>query len=60
MPRPPGARTDHVYSGRSCFPKARLTGAQRDEITRRLADGEKPADLALEYGVSAKTIREYR
>jgi DNA-binding NarL/FixJ family response regulator len=40
--------------------EAKLTAKQRDEIRRRLADGEDPADLALEYNVSAGTIRHYR
>lgn len=38
----------------------KLTGTQRAEIARRLADGEKPAALALEYGVTARTIRNQR
>jgi hypothetical protein len=38
----------------------KLTAQQRYDIARRLADGENPADLALEYGVSARRIRELR
>jgi hypothetical protein len=34
-----------------------LTAQQRARIRERLADGDKPADLATEYGVSARTIR---
>lgn len=39
---------------------AKLTPGQRDEIVRRLAAGEKPMDLATEYGVTAKYIRSLR
>lgn len=52
--------TDHVFKGRPGWPAPKLTGAQRDEITRRLADNEDPQDLATEYGVTASTIRRYR
>lgn len=38
----------------------KLTPQQRDEITQRLAGGEMPKTLALEYGVSAGRIRELR
>jgi DNA-binding NarL/FixJ family response regulator len=38
----------------------KLTTVQRAEICQRLADGEKPKALALEYGVSANTIRRCR
>lgn len=38
----------------------KLTAEQRGEITRRLADGEEPMDLALEYGVTASRIRDLR
>ncbi|GAA3807819.1 hypothetical protein ACFQ0G_53785 [Streptomyces chiangmaiensis] len=34
-----------------------LTSKQRMEIAQRLTDGEHPKTLALEYGVSARTIR---
>lgn len=36
----------------------KLTPAQRDEIRRRVADGEARADLAAEFGVSVRTIRQ--
>lgn len=36
-----------------------LSPAQRDEIHRRLAEGEDPRELALEFGVSANTIRRH-
>ena len=39
--------------------KPKLTPAQRDEIRQRVTDGETPADLAVEYGVSVATIRSY-
>ncbi|MEU6340222.1 Hin recombinase [Streptomyces sp. NPDC046977] len=42
------------------FRPAKLTPEQRDEIVRRLDDGEEPMDLALEYGVAAGTIRNFR
>ena len=35
----------------------KLTGQQRDDIRARLADGERIADLAIEYRVSSSTIR---
>lgn len=38
----------------------KVSPQQRDEIRTRLADGEKPADLAQEYGVAAATIRGCR
>ncbi|MGW5123232.1 helix-turn-helix domain-containing protein [Streptomyces sp. NPDC004069] len=38
----------------------KLSPQQRDAITRRLADGETVAALALEYGVSRRTIDHYR
>jgi transposase-like protein len=60
MPRTPRARTDYLYAGRPGWPASRLTTEQRAEITQRLADGEKTADLAAEYGVTASTIRRYR
>lgn len=37
--------------------RRKLTPAQLDEIVVRKADGEKPMDLALEYGVTAVYIR---
>ncbi|MET8694772.1 hypothetical protein ABZV65_19765 [Streptomyces bauhiniae] len=44
--------------GKWAAPK--LTTTQRQDIARRLADGERPADLALEYGVTASLIRQLR
>lgn len=40
--------------------KPRLTGQQRIDIGGRLADGETAKSLALEYGVTAATIRSLR
>ncbi|MFF7130342.1 helix-turn-helix domain-containing protein [Streptomyces sp. NPDC008240] len=40
--------------------KPKITPAQRVEIKQRLADGEKPTDLATEYGVTAGLIRQLR
>lgn len=37
-----------------------LTTAQRQEIRRRLTDGEKAVDLAAEYGVSRGAINSNR
>jgi DNA-binding NarL/FixJ family response regulator len=42
------------------FRRPKLTPQQRDDISRRLADGDAVADLALEYGVSRRTIDFYR
>lgn len=39
---------------------SKLTTEQRADITRRLADGETPIDLAVEYGVTASRIRQLR
>lgn len=36
----------------------KLTPTQRDEIRRRVADGEPVAVLAVEYGVSTRTVRQ--
>jgi hypothetical protein len=38
----------------------KLTPAQRDEIRRRLGEGERPIDLAKEFGVSPRAISDYR
>lgn len=38
----------------------KLTPAQRDEIRKRLVDDGDVGQLALEYGVSARTIRAMR
>ncbi|WP_199546635.1 Hin recombinase [Streptomyces sp. N35] len=37
---------------------SKLTGRQRDEVRERLANGEKAQDLAPEYGVTARHIRD--
>jgi DNA-binding NarL/FixJ family response regulator len=58
VPRPPSAQVSYLYA--SPFRPPKLTGEQRDDITRRLAEGAKPADLATEFGVTASTIRTYR
>lgn len=42
------------------FKAPKLTTAQRNDIVRRLGEGEKPTDLAAEYGVSGSTIRRLR
>ncbi len=47
-------------SGRHPFRPPKLTAAQRSEITRRLAAGEKSADLAVEFGVHRSTINRHR
>jgi hypothetical protein len=39
---------------------SKLTTEQRADIARRLADGEAPMDLAVEYGVTAGRIRQLR
>jgi DNA invertase Pin-like site-specific DNA recombinase len=39
------------------YERTKLTPQQRDEIRRRVADGEARRDLAIEYGVSVRTIR---
>ncbi|MFE2710537.1 hypothetical protein ACFXKI_00750 [Streptomyces mirabilis] len=39
---------------------SKLTTEQRADITQRLADGETPIDLAVEYGVTASRIRQLR
>lgn len=36
----------------------KLTPAQRDEIRRRVADGDTVLDLAAEFGVSVRTVRQ--
>lgn len=36
--------------------RPKLTPKQRDDIIRRKAEGERPIDLAREYGVSTNTI----
>lgn len=47
--------TDPVWES-----KPKLLPKQRDEIVVRLEDGEDPKALAVEFGVSAATIRNYR
>ncbi|WP_060887631.1 hypothetical protein [Streptomyces caniscabiei] len=55
-------RTDlnHLGARLQGFKPPKLTSAQRDDIVRRLGEGEKPVDLAAEYGVSGGTIRSLR
>jgi hypothetical protein len=50
----------HRNSRPLTYQAPKLTAQQRYDIAQRLADGENPADLALEYGVSARRIRELR
>lgn len=45
---------------RTFYKPRKITPAQRDEIQRRLADGETARDLAAEYGVSIRTIYNCR
>jgi DNA-binding CsgD family transcriptional regulator len=40
--------------------RPKLTAQQRAEICRRLAAGERTADLAAEYGVNRSTINSLR
>ncbi|MFE2073672.1 Hin recombinase [Streptomyces misionensis] len=37
-----------------------ITPQQIDEIRKALADGATPQELAVRYGVTARTIRRYR
>ena len=46
--------------GPPVFNRAKLTAKQRDEIADRLEADEDPMELALEFGVSASTIRSMR
>ena len=39
--------------------RPKLTAQQRDDIRQRVTDGESPAVLAAEYGVSVATIRNH-
>jgi DNA-binding CsgD family transcriptional regulator len=39
--------------------RAQLTPAQIAEVQRRYADGETASSLAVEFGVSAATVRFY-
>ena len=41
------------------YQPSKLTPAQRDLIRRRVADGETVRDLAVEFGVSSRTIRNH-
>ncbi|MFJ5217231.1 hypothetical protein ACIP98_21220 [Streptomyces sp. NPDC088354] len=41
------------------FKQPKLSPQDRDEIVRRLRDGDDPNDLALEFDVSVRTIRHY-
>jgi DNA invertase Pin-like site-specific DNA recombinase len=38
--------------------RPKLTPSQRDQIRQRIADGESVRELAAEFGVSARTIRQ--
>ncbi|TXJ78578.1 Hin recombinase [Streptomyces lavendulae] len=38
----------------------RITPQQIDEIRQALANGATPQELAVRYGVTARTIRRYR
>lgn len=49
----PGRQPSHWH-------RPKLTPAQREEITRRLGDGERVAALAQEFGVSRRAIDHYR
>jgi len=49
-----------LFGQRKAQPDGKLTPQQREEIRDRLADGESAMDLALEYKVSASTVRNYR
>lgn len=40
------------------YSRPKLTAAQRDDIRRRIAEGEAVRDLAVEFGVSVRTIRQ--
>lgn len=40
--------------------RGKLTPQQRYQIGVRLAAGEKPRDLAQEYGVTTRTVENYR
>jgi DNA invertase Pin-like site-specific DNA recombinase len=42
------------------YRQPRLTPAQREEIRRRLENGERAVDLAAEYGVSRGAINHCR
>lgn len=42
----------------ACYEPTKLTPSQRDEIRRRVADGETAKDLAAEFRVSTRTIRQ--
>ncbi|MFE2073673.1 hypothetical protein [Streptomyces misionensis] len=55
----PRSWNDSIQS-RRIWTKPKLTPQQRAEITQRLADGDNALDLAVEYGVTASTIRQLR
>lgn len=52
--------SDNPAAGQRGWKKPKLTSQQRNDIVRRLGDGEKSTDLAAEYGVSGSTIRRLR
>ncbi|MBX9392239.1 Hin recombinase [Streptomyces sp. TRM72054] len=64
MPEPTDQQREWGDNQRRYHPRAwskpKLTSKQREQIVRRLADGEGVADLAAEYGVSTATIRSLR
>ena len=48
-----------AYDGeqRGWSTRSKLTALQRDEIRRRVAEGERPQDLAKEFGITASYVR---
>lgn len=54
------AWNNYMPSGQPGWQKPKLTDPQRADIVRRLGEGEKSVDLAVEYGVSGSTIRRLR
>lgn len=51
------------YQARHILPhhsRAKLTPSQRDEIRARLIDGEEAQALALEFNVSASSVRKMK
>ena len=57
--RPQYAWANGQQWGPPHYKRPKLTPAQRDDIRRRIAEGEKATALALEFGVSTLTIRLY-
>lgn len=52
--------SDNPAFGQRGWKRPKLDTAQREDIVRRLGDGERSADLAAEFGVSGSTIRRLR